>query len=101
MWLYVGDIVSLIDVDGGKYFAQIRTFIVDEHDEGHVVITWLVPTTDAEEGKFEASKYVIGMEEDIPRKIECIAFQCRCPSDYYRLVDSPYAVASWSPPESV
>ncbi|VDL35435.1 unnamed protein product [Hymenolepis diminuta] len=101
IWYQIGDIVSLIDIEGGEYYAQIRTFIIDSHEDAHVVLTWLVPTVEATRGKFEASKYVIGMEEDVPRRIECVAFYAHCPSDYFRPVDSPYTVGSWAPPESV
>ncbi|VDN96907.1 unnamed protein product [Rodentolepis nana] len=101
IWYQIGDIVSLTDTDGDEYYAQIRTFIIDSHEDAHVVLTWLVPTVEAKGKKFEASNYVIGMEEDIPRRIECVAFYARCPSDYFRPVDSPYTVGSWIPPESL
>ncbi len=60
MWLQLGDIVSITDVDGGQYYAQLRNIIIDKSENASVILTWLVPTTEATPGKFEASKYIIG-----------------------------------------
>ena len=39
----VGDIVSILDRDGGVYFAIIRGFLLDQYAEKHAVLTWLLP----------------------------------------------------------
>lgn len=61
-YIQVGDIVSLQDVDGGIYYAQIRGLLTDQYCEKSAVITWLIPTTaspEPEEG-FDPATYVIG-----------------------------------------
>ncbi|KAL5962601.1 GATA zinc finger domain-containing protein 1 [Taenia solium] len=58
-WLQTGDIVSLMDVEGGEYYAQIRSIIVDNAEDASVVLTWLVPTSEARRGEFDPAKYVI------------------------------------------
>ena len=42
-----------------------------------------------EEG-FSPETYIIGPEEDLPRKLECMEFVMHAPSDYYKLKHSPY-----------
>ncbi|EUB63834.1 GATA zinc finger domain-containing protein [Echinococcus granulosus] len=96
-WLQIGDIVSVMDVDGGEYYAQVRSIIVDSFEDASVVLTWLVPTSEATRGEFDPTKYVIGMEEELPRSINCVSFLCHCPSDYFRPTDSPYTLQSWNP----
>ena len=57
-----GDIVSVVDVEGGVYYAQLKGFLTDQYCEKSGVITWLLPTTDSpppEEG-FDPSTYIIG-----------------------------------------
>ncbi|VDM34332.1 unnamed protein product [Hydatigera taeniaeformis] len=93
-WLQTGDIVSVTDVEGGEYYAQIRSIIVDNSEDASVVLTWLIPTFEARKGEFDPAKYVIGMEEDLPRSIDCVNFLCHCPSDYFRPTDSPYTLQS-------
>uniref|UniRef100_A0A5K3F3Z2 BAH domain-containing protein n=1 Tax=Mesocestoides corti TaxID=53468 RepID=A0A5K3F3Z2_MESCO len=95
-WLHIGDIVSVTDVEGGQYYAQLRSIIVDNLDNVSVILTWLVPTTEATSGKFDLAHYVIGMEEDLPRHIDCVMFVCRCSSDYFRPIDTPYTIQSWN-----
>ena len=40
-----GDIVSVEDMDGSVYYAQLRGFLTDQYCEKSGVITWLLPTT--------------------------------------------------------
>jgi hypothetical protein len=40
----IGDIVSIEDLEGDIYFAQIRGFLQDEFAQRSAVITWLIPT---------------------------------------------------------
>ncbi|CAG2104020.1 unnamed protein product [Medioppia subpectinata] len=86
----IGDIVSVEDVNGGTYFAQIRGFLQDQYCEKSAVITWLLPSEDSDEDVFDASTYFLGPEEDTPRKLECMTFVCHAPSDYYKDRYSPY-----------
>ncbi|KAL7306021.1 GATA zinc finger domain-containing protein 1 [Trichogramma pretiosum] len=91
-YFQVGDIVSMQDVDGGIYYAQIRGLLTDQYCEKSAAITWLLPTTSSpppEEG-FKPETYIIGPEEDLPRKLEYMEFVMHAPSDYYKLKNSPY-----------
>ncbi|KYN36290.1 GATA zinc finger domain-containing protein 1 [Trachymyrmex septentrionalis] len=91
-YFQVGDVVSLQDVDGGIYYAQIRGLLTDQYCEKSAAITWLLPTTASpppEEG-FIPETYLIGPEEDLPRKLECMEFVMHAPSDYFKLKNSPY-----------
>ncbi|XP_066943248.1 GATA zinc finger domain-containing protein 1 [Macrobrachium rosenbergii] len=99
LYYQVGDIVSLIDVDGGTYYAQIRGLLQDQYCEKSAVLTWLIPTKESpppEEG-FDPSTYIIGPEEDIPRKLEYMEFECHAPSDYFKDRTSPYSTISYRP----
>ena len=42
-----GDIVSVTDVGGGIFYAQLRGFLTDQYCEKSAVITWLLPTTNS------------------------------------------------------
>lgn len=62
LYYQIGDIVSLIDVDGGTYYAQIRGLLQDQYCEKSAVLTWLLPTKNSpppEQG-FDPSTYIIG-----------------------------------------
>lgn len=89
----VGDIVSLYS-KGKKYYAQIRSLIVDTFCEKSACLTWLIPTTsspDPEEA-FDASTYLVGLEEDIPRRIaNTMEFVMNAPSNYFINRTEPYA----------
>ncbi|KAK2589012.1 hypothetical protein KPH14_001856 [Odynerus spinipes] len=91
-YFQVGDIVSMQDIDGGIYYAQIRGLLTDQYCEKSAAITWLLPTTASpppEEG-FSPETYIVGPEEDLPRKLECMEFVMHAPSDYYKLKNTPY-----------
>jgi len=88
----LGDIVSLIDVGGGTYYAQIRGLMTDQYCEKSAVISWLLPTQDSpppDEG-FDPTTYLLGPDEEVPRKLECMEFICHAPSDYYKAHNAPY-----------
>lgn len=54
--------MSLGDVDGGLYYAQIRGLLTDQYCEKSCVVTWLLPTQaspNPEEG-FDPATYIIG-----------------------------------------
>ncbi|KAB7499798.1 hypothetical protein Anas_14443, partial [Armadillidium nasatum] len=57
----VGDIVSVIDIEGGTFYAQIRGLLQDQYCEKSAVITWLLPTKSSPppEEKFDPSTYII------------------------------------------
>ena len=39
----VGDIVSLLDRDGGVYYAVARGFLLDQYANKYAILTWLLP----------------------------------------------------------
>ncbi|KAI4467411.1 gata zinc finger domain-containing [Holotrichia oblita] len=64
----------------------------DQYCEKSAIITWLLPTTDSPPPNemFDPATYIIGPEEDIPRKLECMDFVMHAPSDYYKASNTPY-----------
>uniref|UniRef100_A0A8C4NCZ7 GATA zinc finger domain-containing protein 1 n=1 Tax=Eptatretus burgeri TaxID=7764 RepID=A0A8C4NCZ7_EPTBU len=86
----VGDVVSVLDEEGELYFAQIRGFMQDQYCEKSAVITWLLPTTGSPKGKFDPSTYILGPEEELPRRMEFLEFVCHAPSEYFHSRCSPY-----------
>lgn len=44
-YFQVGDVVSMQDVDGAIYYAQIRGLLTDQYCEKSAAVTWLLPTT--------------------------------------------------------
>lgn len=44
-YFQIGDIVSMQDIDGGIYYAQIRGLLTDQYCEKSAAVTWLLPTT--------------------------------------------------------
>lgn len=98
-YFQVGDIVSVVDVRGGVFYAQIRGLLQDQYCEKSAVITWLIPTRFSPKDHFDPATYIIGPEEDIPRKLDCFEFVCHAPSEYYQAKSSPYPVIP-SKPES-
>ncbi|XP_044264491.1 GATA zinc finger domain-containing protein 1 [Tribolium madens] len=91
-YIQVGDIVSMQDEDGDIFYAQIKGLLTDQYCEKSAVITWLLPTQESpppEEG-FDPATYIIGPEEDVPRKLECMEFVMHAPSDYYKSKNTPY-----------
>ncbi|NP_001161552.1 GATAD1-like transcription factor [Saccoglossus kowalevskii] len=92
MYHQVGDIVSLLDEGGGIYYAQIRGFMQDQYCDKSAVITWLLPSQASSKDHFDPATYVLGPEEDLPRKMEYMEFVCHAPSDYYKARNTPYEV---------
>ncbi|CAG9135677.1 unnamed protein product [Plutella xylostella] len=91
-YMQVGDIVSMIDVEGGTYYAQIRGFMTDQYCEKSAVITWLLPTkaSPPPDQRFDPATYIIGPEEELPRKLEVMEFVMHAPCDYYKTTSRPY-----------
>lgn len=85
-----GDIVSMIDVDGGVYYAQLRGFLQDQYCEKSAAITWLLPSKESPPDRFDPSTYFLGPEEDLPRKLDCMQFVCHSTSEYFKSRYSPY-----------
>lgn len=61
-YMQVGDIVSMTDIDGGTFYAQIRGFMTDQYCEKSAVLTWLLPTkaSPLPEQCFDPATYIIG-----------------------------------------
>ncbi|XP_046404159.1 GATA zinc finger domain-containing protein 1 [Ischnura elegans] len=91
-YIQVGDIVSMRDEDGDIYYAQIRGLLQDQYCEKSAVVTWLLPTrvSPHPEKGFDPSTYILGPEEDIPRKLNCMEFIMHAPSEYFKAKNSPY-----------
>ncbi|KAJ8267679.1 hypothetical protein COCON_G00128510 [Conger conger] len=67
----IGDVIKVTDEDDGRpYYAQIRGFVQDQYCEKSAALTWLIPTQASPKDQFDASTYIIGPEEDLPRKME-------------------------------
>ncbi|GAB6026320.1 GATA zinc finger domain-containing protein 1 [Chamberlinius hualienensis] len=96
-YFQMGDIVSMIDIEGDVYYAQIRGLLQDQYCEKSAVITWLLPTQSSPKDHFDPSTYIIGPEEEIPRKLECMEFVCHAPSDYYKSSNTPYPTINNKP----
>eukprot|EP00094_Tigriopus_californicus_P009218 TCALIF_08887-PA protein Name:"Similar to GATAD1 GATA zinc finger domain-containing protein 1 (Homo sapiens)" AED:0.01 eAED:0.01 QI:298/1/0.66/1/1/1/3/0/406 len=94
-----GDIVSVTDIEGGIYYAQLRGFLTDQYCEKSGVISWLLPTVHSPlpEDGFDAGTYVIGPEEELPRKLECFTFVMHAPDDYFYYKYAPYPTRSVKP----
>ena len=92
-YFQVGDIVSVTDLeDGDIYYAQLRGFLIDQFAEKSAVISWLLPTKESpppDEG-FHPATYVLGPEEEVPRKLEVFTFVMHAPDDYFYNKRAPY-----------
>ncbi|XP_017770067.1 PREDICTED: GATA zinc finger domain-containing protein 1 [Nicrophorus vespilloides] len=99
MYYQKGDVVSMIDEDGDHYYAQIRGFLTDQYCEKSAVVTWLLPTQESPPPAecFDPATYIIGPEEEVPRKLECMEFIMHAPSDYYKTKNSPYPMVYPTP----
>lgn len=60
--MQVGDIVAMVHVTGGVYYAQIRGFLTDQYCEKSAVVTWLIPTraSPKPEDGFDPATYIFG-----------------------------------------
>ncbi|XP_078091855.1 GATA zinc finger domain-containing protein 1 isoform X2 [Mustelus asterias] len=98
IYYQVGDIVSVVDEDDEKiYYAQIRGFVQDQYCEKSAVITWLIPTQASSKDQFDAATYILGPEEDLPRKMEHFEFICHAPSEYFKSRSTPFPVIPTRP----
>lgn len=87
-----GDIVSVVDVDGGVFYAQLRGFLTDQYCEKSCVITWLLPTVHSPPpaSGFDPATYIIGPEEELPRRLDHFTFVMHSPDDYFYYKNAPY-----------
>ncbi|KAH8870190.1 GATA zinc finger domain-containing protein 1 [Schistosoma japonicum] len=106
VWYHVGDIVSLLDVDGEIFYAQIRGLATDFAGDNCCFLTWLIPVSGCRDEEFRPSDYIIGcstsylyifigMEEDVLRDLNCCKLVCRCPADYFQPIASPYTIQTF------
>jgi len=91
-YFYKGDIVSITDLDGDIFYAQLRGFATDQLFEKSAVIAWLMPTPNSPDPNemFDPTTYLIGPEEDLPRKMEYFTFVMSAPEDYFYYKKAPY-----------
>lgn len=89
----IGDIVSVVSIDDDDiYYAQLRGFLTDQYSDKYGVITWLLPTQDSpppNEG-FHPATYILGPEEELPRRMEVFSFVMHAPDDYFYNRKAPY-----------
>ncbi|KAM9308662.1 GATA zinc finger domain-containing protein 1 [Gastrophryne carolinensis] len=91
LYYQVGDVVSVVDEEDGKiYYAQVRGFIQDQYCEKSAALTWLIPTVSSPKDGFDPATYIIGPDEDLPRKMDCLDFVCHAPSEYFKSRSSPF-----------
>jgi len=88
-----GDIVSVVSIDDDDiYYAQLRGFLTDQYSDKHAAITWLLPTRNSpppSEG-FHPGTYILGPEEELPRRMEVFTFVMHAPDDYFYNRRAPY-----------
>ncbi|XP_027703659.1 GATA zinc finger domain-containing protein 1 [Vombatus ursinus] len=98
VYYQIGDVVSVVDEQDGKtYYAQIRGFIQDQYCEKSAALTWLIPTMASPKDRFDPASYIIGPEEDLPRKMEYLEFVCHAPSEYFKSRSSPFPTVPTRP----
>ncbi|CAO2602609.1 GATA zinc finger domain-containing protein 1 [Lemmus lemmus] len=98
VYYQIGDVVSVIDEQDGKaYYAQIRGFVQDQYCEKSAALTWLIPTLASPRDQFDPASYIIGPEEDLPRKMEYLEFVCHAPSEYFKSRSSPFPTVPTRP----
>ncbi|XP_061520981.1 GATA zinc finger domain-containing protein 1 isoform X2 [Phycodurus eques] len=87
----IGDVIKVTDEEDGKaYYAQIRGFVQDQYCEKSAALTWLIPTQASPKDHFDPGTYILGPEEDLPRKMEYLDFVCHAPSEYFKSRSSPF-----------
>lgn len=78
-----GDIVSIEDIEGDLYYAQLKGFLQDQYAQKTAVITWLLPVV-SKPSHFDPALFLPGPEEDTPRPMECMEFVCRAPTELFK-----------------
>ncbi|XP_056154772.1 GATA zinc finger domain-containing protein 1 isoform X2 [Lampris incognitus] len=91
VYYQIGDVIKVMDEEDGKpYYAQIRGFVQDQYCEKSAALTWLLPTQASPKDQFDPGTYIVGPEEDLPRKMEYLEFVCHAPSEYFKSRSSPF-----------
>uniref|UniRef100_A0A3B4BIA8 GATA zinc finger domain-containing protein 1 n=1 Tax=Periophthalmus magnuspinnatus TaxID=409849 RepID=A0A3B4BIA8_9GOBI len=91
VYYQTGDVIKVTDEEDGKaYYAQIRGFVQDQYCEKSAALTWLIPTQASPKDQFDPGTYILGPEEDLPRKMEYLEFVCHAPSEYFKSRTSPF-----------
>ncbi|XP_056273111.1 GATA zinc finger domain-containing protein 1 [Pseudoliparis swirei] len=91
VYYQTGDVIKVTDEEDGKpYYAQIRGFVQDQYCEKSAALTWLIPTQASPNDLFDPGTYIVGPEEDLPRKMEYLEFVCHAPSEYFKSRSSPF-----------
>ncbi|KAF7669359.1 hypothetical protein LDENG_00196390 [Lucifuga dentata] len=91
VYYQTGDVIKVTDEEDGKpYYAQIRGFVQDQYCEKSAALTWLIPTQASPKDQFDPGTYIVGPEEDLPRKMEYLEFVCHAPSEYFKSRSSPF-----------
>uniref|UniRef100_A0A3B4U8P2 GATA zinc finger domain-containing protein 1 n=2 Tax=Seriola TaxID=8160 RepID=A0A3B4U8P2_SERDU len=91
VYYQTGDVIKVTDEEDGKsYYAQIRGFVQDQYCEKSAALTWLIPTQASPKDHFDPGTYIVGPEEDLPRKMEYLEFVCHAPSEYFKSRSSPF-----------
>ncbi|CAB1350763.1 unnamed protein product [Coregonus sp. 'balchen'] len=91
VYYQIGDVIKVTDEDDGRpYYAQIRGFIQDQYCEKSAALTWLIPTQASPKDLFDPATYIVGPEEDLPRKMEYLEFVCHAPSEYFKSRSCPF-----------
>lgn len=91
VYYQTGDVIKVTDEEDGKpYYAQIRGFVQDQYCEKSAALTWLIPTQASPKDLFDPGTYIVGPEEDLPRKMEYLEFVCHAPSEYFKSRSSPF-----------
>ena len=93
----IGDIVSVVNMeDEDIYYAQLRGFLSDQYSDKYAVITWLLPTRDSPPPNqgFHPATYILGPEEELPRRMEVFTFVMHAPDEYFYNRRAPYRTAT-------
>lgn len=91
VYYQTGDVIKVTDEEDGKpYYAQIRGFVQDQYCEKSAALTWLLPTQASPRDQFDPGTYIVGPEDDLPRKMEYLEFVCHAPSEYFKSRSSPF-----------
>uniref|UniRef100_A0A3B4G087 GATA zinc finger domain-containing protein 1 n=1 Tax=Pundamilia nyererei TaxID=303518 RepID=A0A3B4G087_9CICH len=91
VYYQMGDVIKVTDEEDGKpYYAQIRGFVQDQYCEKSAALTWLIPTQASPKDQFDPGTYIVGPEEDLPRKMEYLEFVCHAPSEYFKSRSTPF-----------
>lgn len=62
-----GDIVSIEDIDGDLYYAQLRGFMQDQYAQKTAVITWLIPVV-PRPSHFDPVLFLPGKSKEVMHK---------------------------------